>query len=484
MKKFRRILSIILILSCLFTLGSVAAFAENEETTDSTSKDIIENIIVGEPISINSDIENAYIKYSRFCELHNEDNVLSFEDFLLAFNESEFSDVGLFLQSLMEDISPNSFEFSSEPNASTYSIGDDWYFNTGTSLPQKAKYSSYNLLTTARKGDIIHEVKGDAAFVLHHASIVEGIFWSSTYNQFYIRVIEAGLPKVSRGVFDEERLANKEGTILRVSASEEQRNNAVVFCISQLGKAYALHTSKRSSASSDSWYCSELVWAAYKNQGIELLNSPAKETVLPDDLYSSNKTSIVGYSSIKPASRFTDTSGNWAKASIDYLVNNAMMKGLNSTTFAPNTIVDRVTLVTTLHNLAGRPSVSTNPSFPDIGSLPGAERLAVKWAAAIGITGGYEDGTFKPYQQLTRQQFMVFLYRFASYLGASTSYNSNAFSGFTDASSVSAYAVIPMKWALTKGIINGTTSTTLSPLDPCTRAQCATIVNRFINICM
>lgn len=484
MKKFRRILSIVLVISCLFTLGSVAAFAENEVATDSTSADVIEGII-GEPISITSDIENAYIKYSRFCELNSEDNVLSFEDFLLAFNESEFSDAGLFLQSLMEDISQNSSTVLPEPDISPHSANGKWYFDTGTSLPQKANYSSYNLLTTARKGDIIYETTGDLAPIAGHASIVEGVFWSSTYNQFYIRVIEAISKGVRRGVFDEQRLADKSGTILRVlSASEDQRNSAVVFCISQLGKKYSLHTPKHSSASSERWYCSELVWAAYKNQGIELHNIPTAGEVFPADLYASNKTSIVGYSSIKPASRFTDTSGNWAKASIDYLVNNAMMKGLNSTTFAPNTIVDRVTLVTALHNLAGRPSPSSNISFPDIGSLPGAERLAVKWAASVGITGGYEDGTFKPYQQLTRQQFMVFLYRFASYVGTSTSYNSNAFSGFTDAGSVSAYAVVPMKWALTKGIINGTTSTTLSPLDPCTRAQCATIFNRFINICM
>lgn len=472
-----------LIISCTFSFG-ISAIAEAPVSgAETLPSNALSGLSTGE-MAINSDVENAYIKYSRFCELNNVDSVLSFEDFLLAFEKSGFSNAGLFLQSLMKDINPNSFKVLSEPDASISSELDSWYINTGTNLPQRANYSSYNLLSLVRKGDIIHEDEGLSINPLGHSLIVEGVFWSSRYNQFYIRVIEAVLDGVCRGVFDEQRLAEKEATVLRVSATEEQRDRAVSFCIGQLGKDYSLHTPKHSSPSSSSWYCSELVWAAYKNQGIELHNIPTAGDVVPADLYASNKTTIIGHSTTKPASYFTDTSGSWAKSSIDYLVNNAMMKGITTTAFAPNTIVNRVTLVTTLHNLAGRPSPSSNPSFTDISNVSQAERLSIKWAASVGITNGYEDGTFRPTQQLSRQQFMVFLYRFASYIGASTSYNSNAFAGYTDADSVSSYAVIPMKWALTKGIINGTTATTLSPLDLCTRAQCAVIVNRFINICM
>lgn len=484
MKKIKLLVAIMLIISCTFSFG-ISAIAEAPVSgAETLPSNALSGLSTGE-MTVNSDVENAYIKYSHFCELNNISDILSFGDFLLALEESKRSNSGLFLEDLMEDINPVIFTVLPEPDASINSANGKWYFNTGTNLPQQASYSTYNLLSTVKKGDIIYETTGDLAPIAGHASIVEGVFWSSTYNQFYIRVIESIGAGVRRGVFDEQRLTDKSGTILRVSsATEEQRDRAVSFCIGQLGKDYSLHTPKHSSPSSSSWYCSELVWAAYKNQGIELHNIPTAGEVFPADLYASNKTTIIGHSTTKPASYFTDTSGSWAKSSIDYLVNNAMMKGITTTAFAPNTIVNRVTLVTTLHNLAGRPSPSSNPSFTDISNVSQAERLSIKWAASVGITNGYEDGTFRPTQQLSRQQFMVFLYRFASYIGASTSYNSNAFAGYTDADSVSSYAVIPMKWALTKGIINGTTATTLSPLDLCTRAQCAVIVNRFINICM
>lgn len=40
---------------------------------------------------------------------------------------------------------------------------------------------------------------------------------------------------------------------------------------------------------------------------------------------------------------------------------------------------------------------------------------AVRWAAAEGIVNGYEDGTFRPGNEITREQVMAILHRYAGY---------------------------------------------------------------------
>lgn len=62
------------------------------------------------------------------------------------------------------------------------------------------------------------------------------------------------------------------------TATMPQRLAAVAFAQSQLGKPYQyldfskfmMNRSKNPSPASQAWYCSELVWAAYHNQGINL----------------------------------------------------------------------------------------------------------------------------------------------------------------------------------------------------------------------
>ena len=55
-------------------------------------------------------------------------------------------------------------------------------------------------------------------------------------------------------------------------------------------------------------------------------------------------------------------------------------------------------------------------------------------------------------------------------------------SAYTDAGSVSEYAATAMAWAVEQGIITGVTDATLEPQGTATRAQCATILMRFVEL--
>ena len=95
---------------------------------------------------------------------------------------------------------------------------------------------------------------------------------------------------------------------------------------------------------------------------------------------------------------------------------------------------------------------------------------AVKWAAKKGITLGTGDGTFSPNATCTRAQSVTFLYRA---LGtAPTTVN-----GFTDVTADAFYADA-VAWAVESGVTNGTTDSTFSPNNGCTRAQIVTFLYR------
>ena len=96
-----------------------------------------------------------------------------------------------------------------------------------------------------------------------------------------------------------------------------------------------------------------------------------------------------------------------------------------------------------------------------------------------GIVTGYGDGTFGPEDSITREQLAAILYRYASYKGYDVTISADL-SSYTDADSVSAYAVDAMSWANAEGLITGVTATTLNPTGTATRAQVATILMRFV----
>ena len=88
----------------------------------------------------------------------------------------------------------------------------------------------------------------------------------------------------------------------------------------------------------------------------------------------------------------------------------------------------------------------------------------VYWAVDNGITSGTSAATFSPYNTCTRGQVMAFLYK------ASGSPEVSGENPFTDVKE-SDYFYKPVLWAVSQGITNGTTATTFSPYNTCTRAQ-------------
>ncbi|HOR21074.1 MAG TPA: hypothetical protein PLH17_04575, partial [Bacilli bacterium] len=99
-------------------------------------------------------------------------------------------------------------------------------------------YHGSNLLENLKRGDIIFEATGFYG-ITGHVAIVEDIFYSETYEQYYVRIIEAISVGVARSIITPTRMLQKEGSAYRIKdASEAQIDEVIEFVIDQLGKPY------------------------------------------------------------------------------------------------------------------------------------------------------------------------------------------------------------------------------------------------------
>ena len=176
---------------------------------------------------------------------------------------------------------------------------------------------------------------------------------------------------------------------------------------------------------------------------------------------------------------FTDID-MWAHDSICFVAENDIMNGMSATTFEPETHASRAMMVTVLYRMAGEPDVSglDNP-FADVAA--GAWYAdAVVWAASTGITLGKSATEFVPEDDVTRAEMAVFLMRYAALKEQDVTQRA-ALTDFTDAASVPAWAVEAMQWAVAEGLVNGMGDGTIEPNGCATRAQIATILQRYLS---
>ena len=224
-------------------------------------------------------------------------------------------------------------------------------------------------------------------------------------------------------------------------------------------------------------------------------------TVKPDNGYELEKLTVTGkngdalkitekngtYTFVMPAGKvtvkaafaeravenpFVDVSGDaYYAGAVKWAAANGITGGTTAITFSPNASCTRAQAVTFLWRAAGSPAPksSVNP-FVDL--QPGAYYYdAVLWAVENGITVGTTAATFDPNATCSRAQIVTFLWRAQASPAADTA------NPFADVAN-EAYYGNAVLWAVENGITAGTTSTTFSPGNNCTRAQIVTFLWR------
>ncbi len=173
---------------------------------------------------------------------------------------------------------------------------------------------------------------------------------------------------------------------------------------------------------------------------------------------------------------FTDVKSNayYANA-VKWAVENDITSGTGNNKFSPDTSCTRGQIVTFLWRAAGSPAPKTtsNP-FTDVKPSDYYYK-AVLWAVENNITSGIGNGKFGPGNACTRGQAVTFLWRAAGSPGAA-----GAGKTFKDVNPGSYYENA-VKWAVANDVTSGTSATTFSPNQYCTRGQIVTFLYRANN---
>ena len=163
-------------------------------------------------------------------------------------------------------------------------------------------------------------------------------------------------------------------------------------------------------------------------------------------------------------------SGSYCYDAVQWAVAKGITLGMSDGSFAPNAPCTRGQIVTFLWRAMGCPAPkSTVNPFTDVKSGSYCYE-AVLWAVEQGITKGTTATTFSPNAACTRGQAVTFLCRAVGTEGTGDT-------GFADVGANS-FCAGSVKWAVENGVTKGTTATTFSPNETCTRGQIVTFLYR------
>ncbi|NUU60761.1 S-layer homology domain-containing protein [Paenibacillus agri] len=167
----------------------------------------------------------------------------------------------------------------------------------------------------------------------------------------------------------------------------------------------------------------------------------------------------------------TDTGSHWAAAAIQKAVAAGFVNGYDDNTFRPNKDVNRAEFITMLARALQLPENSDSVTFKDMDKIPAWAKSYVAQAVSKGIISGYNDGSFRPEQKLTRAELTVMIVRS---LGITV--DPKAKLTFADAKDVPAWAAPYIAAAANEGLVGGVGQNQFAPNRTATRAEAVTII--------
>lgn len=167
--------------------------------------------------------------------------------------------------------------------------------------------------------------------------------------------------------------------------------------------------------------------------------------------------------------KFNDVmSDSYYAEPVSWAVEKKVTSGTSTTTFSPNDTCTNAQILTFLWRAKGFSIPTIQNPFDNINGNEYYANASI-WAYENGLTSG---PSFSENIPCTRSMVVTYLWKLA---GSPKSTSSS----FSDISADASYASA-VSWAVSKGITNGTSATTFSPNDTCTRGQIVTFLYRSI----
>lgn len=162
---------------------------------------------------------------------------------------------------------------------------------------------------------------------------------------------------------------------------------------------------------------------------------------------------------------FPDCNPNeWYAPAVTYVSNKGLITGYDNGTFGPYDNITRGQLVTILWRMEGKP-VSSSAGFSDVSSSDFYYSAAL-WAQKNGVIKGYGDGTFGGERLITRQEAAVMLANYASFKGYDTASDKTALRNISGWREADSWALDSLGWCVDRGLMSGKDTPSGAYLDP------------------
>ncbi|MFE5321174.1 InlB B-repeat-containing protein [Paenibacillus sp. NPDC056579] len=207
--------------------------------------------------------------------------------------------------------------------------------------------------------------------------------------------------------------------------------------------------------------------------------------VLIDGKYFAKINSLTNsiYSIVWHPLQFSDAEGHWAKEAVNNMGSRMVINGTGGSMFSPDRDITRAEFAAIIVRGLGLKLESGAAPFSDVKASDWYSS-AVHTAYAYGLIGGFEDGSFRPNDKITREQAMVIIAKAASLTGLkdkiAVQTTSAALAPYTDAADVSGWAQSGVADSVQAGIVSGRNGAQLAPKMFITRAEVAAIVQRLL----
>lgn len=184
---------------------------------------------------------------------------------------------------------------------------------------------------------------------------------------------------------------------------------------------------------------------------------------------------------VPPAAAFEDVSEEaWYYDAVNYVVEEGLMAGMTENAFGPETDTSRAMMAALLYRMEGRPDTEgLDTSFIDVKEGEWYYQPVI-WAANAGIAVGFTETQFGPDLDVTREQLVSVLYRYAK---VTETPDMSVLDDYADCDKVSEYAKEAMAWAIEQNIVSGMTidgQNMICANETASRAQIAAILMRYI----
>ncbi|UUZ81306.1 cadherin-like beta sandwich domain-containing protein [Paenibacillus sp. P26] len=188
------------------------------------------------------------------------------------------------------------------------------------------------------------------------------------------------------------------------------------------------------------------------------------------------------YSIIWNPKTFPDVDSHWSKNIVNDMASRLIIKGMDENHFNPDTTVTRAQFAAIVVRALGLSEKGTTSLFKDV-QANGWYAGAVARAVEYGIVSGYEDGTFRPENTITREEAFVIIARAMKLTGYTTAVTEDEaaqqVASFQDRNDLQAWAQTAAALSIRSGLVEGDNNK-LKPKASITRAETAAMMYRLL----